>query len=261
MGSRWNWFILIPLSLFGCDRPALHPVAFQTLSKDHPALYSFIAWQKNRPEKSISFQPFSVSSQGDWNRVFDYMIKPMKPFSEIGTRLYYPPKTSATTDLNESTELISWDGYWAIKTYSIKTFADDLNNDTLVIRDTRNGDIEKVKVPSLSNGEMFPLFWSPRQPLFYFMTSVGDDNGRSLELWEYDLNKKVFLNIGDTNGDAYMSPDGAWIVWETGPTFNTPPLNKPYHSVWLCAYDVVKKANYQLTGGPSISFFQEWKTP
>lgn len=260
MSSRWNWFILIPLALLSCDRPALHPVAFHELYKDQAVLYPFFAWENNQPEQP-TFQPFSISVKGEMVRIFDFTLKPIKSFSEIGTRLYYPSRKSTNADLNESEELISLDGNWTIKTYSIKTFADDLNNDTLVIRDTRDGQVEKVKVPSLSNGEMFPLFWNPRQPLFYFMTSVGDDNGRSLELWEYDLNKKIFLNIGDTNGDAYMSPDGAWIVWETGPTFSAPPLNKPYHSVWLCAYDIVKKVNYQLTGGPSISFFQDWKTP
>jgi hypothetical protein len=261
MNSRWYRFILLPLVLLGCYRPALHPVVFHDLSQDHPVLSSFIAWQSTQPEEPNSFQAFSEGSNGKLSRIFDYSAKPLKPFSEIGTRLYYPPKTSASADLNESTELVSADENWAIKTYSIKTFADDLNNDTLVIRNIQNGQVEKVKVPSLSNGEMFPLFWNPRQALFYFMTSVGDDNGRSLELWEYDLNKKVFLNIGDTNGDAYMSPDGAWVAWETGPTFKTPPLKKPYHSVWLCAYDTVKKANYQLTDGPTISFFQRWETP
>lgn len=261
MGSGRHWFILLTFVLLGCDRPALHPVAFHDLSQDHLALSSFISWQNDKPEESNSFRAFSVVSNGKSSRIFDYTVKPLRLFSEIGTRLYYPPKTSASTDLNESAELVSPDGNWAIKTYSIKTFADDLNNNTLVIRNTGNRQTEKVKVPSLSNGEMFPLFWNPRGALFYFMTSVGDDNGRSLELWEYDLNTRIFLNVGDTNGDAYISPDGAWIVWETGPTFKAPPLKKPYHSVWLCAYDTVKKANYQLTEGSSISFFQRWQTP
>ncbi|HTA76198.1 MAG TPA: hypothetical protein VK791_03455 [bacterium] len=259
MGSGRYWFILLIFVLLGCDRPALHPVAFHDLSKDHPALYSFAVWQNIEPAET--YQLFQVDHGGKWKRLPGPYEKPIRSFSEIAMRLFYPEKATGQTDLNESKEIVSPDGYWAIKTYSIKTFADDLNNDTLVIRNTRSEQVEKVKVPSLSNGEMFPLFWNPRELLFYFMTSVGDDNGRSLELWEYDLNKKVFLNVGDTNGDAYMSPDGAWIVWETGPTFDPAASKELGHQVWLCAYDTTKKANYQLTRGLSVSFFQQWEKP
>jgi hypothetical protein len=129
-----------------------------------------------------------------------------------------------------------------------------------VIRNARNKNSEKVKVPALSNGEMWPLFWHPQQPLFYFMVRVGEENVRSLELWECDVAKKTFENIGDTNGHAFLSPDGRWIVWETGPISDDCGLKPPLHCVLLRAYDTQKKVNYQLTKSPSLSAFHRWKT-
>ncbi len=93
------------------------------------------------------------------------------------------------------------------------------------------------------------------------MANIGDDTGRSLQLWEYDLGDGRFRNIGDTNGDAFISPDGSWIIWETGPTSDMCHLKPPLHCVFLCAYDTARKANYQITTGPCISFFQRWKEP
>jgi hypothetical protein len=108
---------------------------------------------------------------------------------------------------------------------------------------------------------MFPAFWNPESSLFYFMVCVGDDSERSLELWEYDLVHHHLTNIGDTNGHAFISPDGRWVVWETGYYLNPGGLNPPIHSGLICLYETDKKLDYQLTHGPVTSFFQKWKAP
>ena len=179
---------------------------------------------------------------------------------EAGKQLFNPDKSKTGIGLDESPEFNSPNSQWFVKTYSIKTFADDLDNTYLVIRDAQSKNSEKIKVPALSDGEMWPLFWHPQKPLFYFMVRVGEGDIHSLELWEYDVVKKSFENIGDTNGHAFVSPNGNWIVWETGPMLDDCRLNPSLHCVLLRAYDTQEKVNYQLTKSPSVSAFHRWKT-
>jgi hypothetical protein len=210
-------FIMLAV-LSSCDHSAINSVPFRDLSEDQPTLIPFFAWKNSEPEKGNKFHAILIGEKGEVEKLSNFNEKPLRPFNQVGSRLFYPQKTLTGNDLKESPELISPNGKLAVKTSSVKTFADDLDNEQLLIRDTARGYVKKVTVPALSNGEMWPLFWHTREEKIYFMVSVGDDKGRSLQLWEYDLTNGFFQNIGDTNGDAFMSPDGGWIIWETGPT-------------------------------------------
>jgi hypothetical protein len=252
---------LLVVGSIGCNHIYINPVPFRNLSEDRPSLPGFYAWETSDPDKNDTFQLFLINEKGNLKKVPAAREKPSRPFNQIGARLFYPEKASATNDLNESPEIISVDGQWAVKTSSVKTFADDLDNDHLIVRNTAKGILKEVTVPALSNGVMIPLFWHPQKAVVYFMVSVGDDTGRSLQLWEYDLTSERFQNIGDTNGDAFINRDGSWIIWETGPTLDKGHLKPPFHCVALCAYDTTRKINYQLTTDQSIAFFQRWTVP
>ena len=163
--------------------------------------------------------------------------------------------------MNESLEMASTDGRWVVKTYSVKTFADDLDNAYLLVRPANGGNSKKLKILAQSNGEMRPLFWHPQKPLFYFTLTVGEGIQHSYELWEYNALDDTFENVGDTNGDIYLSPDGHWILWETGLFVDSGQIKPPLHSGLLCIYNIDKKINYQLVSGLSLSAFQRWKNP
>jgi hypothetical protein len=256
-----KFLVLLSVISLGCDHSDRNYVPYRDLVEDQSSLPAFYMWENSNPGKADSFQPLLVDEKGNLGMASGFKEKPSKSFNQVGTRLFYPPKASAVSDLKESPESVSPDGKWAVKTSSVKTFADDLDNDHLIVRETATGATKEVMVPALSNGEMWPLFWHPQKALIYFMVSIGDDKGRSLQLWEYDLAGGRFRNIGDTDGDAFISPDGSWIIWETGPTSDMCHLKQGLHCVFLCGYDTIRKANYQITTGPSISFFQRWKAP
>lgn len=265
-GSKY-FLLLLALLVSGCSNyPELHPVPFRRLSE---SLVPFPLFYACAVPKSISeaYGLYAVDEKGKWTdapKTAKTPKAPRRPFGSI-RNLFYPKTANARKNMDESQELDSPDRGYGISTYSIKTFADDLDNAYLEIQDHRTKKTEKVMVPALCNGEMFPLFWHPQKDLFYFMVSVGDDKGRSLELWEYDLDARKFQNIGDTNGDAYINKDGSWILWETGPTFhrtfpfevvNQVPVSG---GVLICAYDTLNKANYQMSRDYFDAFFQDWR--
>jgi hypothetical protein len=247
------------IQLGGCYRISITPVSFHNLSDDRPSLPAFYAFKNKDPQNSGSFNPYLFNEKGIWESAPRFVESPFRPLNRVGVSLFYPAETSANPNLDESPEIISADKRWAAKTFGVKTFNDDLDNDHLIIRDVDKGYVKKITVPALSNGEMWPLFWHPGRPIVFFMVTVGDTTGHSLELWEYDVANGIFQNIGDTNGDVYLSHDGKWIMWETGPFGDNCHLNPPLHCVLLCAYSIEKKVNYRLTEGPSISAFQCWK--
>jgi hypothetical protein len=257
-GSRYFLLLVAFFTPLGCDYPELHPAPFHRISESQISFPLFYAWILSSPLSS-SFGFFAVDEKGQWKRALNPPLKPLKPFGKLGG-LFYPKTANARKNMDESLEFASPDRRYSIWTYSIKTFADDLDNAYLEIRDGGTGKVEKVMVPALCNGEMFPAFWHPQKHLFYFMVSVGDEKGRSLELWEYDLEARKFRNIGDTNGDAYINNDGAWVVWETGPTFRSNGSVPVSRYTLLCAYDTAQKANYQLTESQTTAFFQGWKS-
>lgn len=247
------------IQLVGCNRVSITPVPFHNLSDDHPSLPAFYAFESKNLLNPNSFNAYLFNEKGAWESAPRFKELPIRPLELVGNRLFYPDEASANHDLDESKEIISADKRWGVKTLGVKTFNDDLDNDHLIIRDVDKGYVRKITVPALSNGEMWPLFWHPEKPIIFFMVTVGDTIGHSLELWEYDVADGVFQNIGDSNGDVYLSPDGKWILWETGPFGDNCHLKPPLHCVLICAYSIEKKVNYRLTEGPSISTFQRWK--
>lgn len=251
--------VFLSVLCFGCSNLAIESVPFRDLFKDKPALPAFYLWVNEKPENGGSFKPFLINEKGERSNASSFREKPSKPLTEFGKRLFYPANAGVGNGLDESKELLSPDGKLAAKTYSIKTFADDLNNAYLMLRDVKRGNEKKVRVPAQSNGQMFPLFWHTQKSLLYFMTTVGEGEKHSLELWEYDTVDGLFRNIGDTNGDIFLSPDGKWIVWETGLWMDPNRSKLPIHSVLLCAYSVEKKVNYRLTDGLSACAFHRWK--
>jgi hypothetical protein len=257
--KRVSFLLGLLILLGGCNRISITPVSFRDLSDDHPSLPAFYAFENKNPQNSGSFKPYLFNEKGVWEPAPTFKELPIRSLDLAGDRLFYPDEASANHNLDESSEIISADKRWAAKTFGVKTLNDDLDNDHLIIRDVDKGYVRKISVPALSNGEMWPLFWHPKKPIVFFMVTVGDTTGHSLELWEYDVANGIFQNIGDTNGDAYLSPDGKWILWETGPFGDNCHLNPPLHCVLLCAYSIEKKVNYRLTEGPSISAFQRWK--
>jgi len=254
-------FLLAFLSIFGfgCERLSFDSVPIKNTFPSNFNCFPFYAYKNQKPEDAKGFRAFLFDEKGNWSEDRSFHEKPLKPFLEVGAQLFYPTNASTGMDLNESREIFSTDKQWAAKTYSIKTFADDLDNAYLVVRHLSDGNFKKMKVPAQSNGAMWPLFWHPQKPILYFMVTTGDTTGRSLELWECDVVRGVFQNVGNTNGDVYLSPDGRWILWETGPYLDSCHLKSPLHCVLLCAYDIEKKVNYRLTDRPSISLFQRWK--
>lgn len=254
-------FVIPLLTGLGCERLAKEPVSFRDVTLDQPSIPAFYAWKNENPEKVNSFDSFLVDKKANWNTVSSSKENPRKPFAEIGKRLFNPETSTGGGALNESLEMASPNGQWVVKTYSIKTFADDLDNSFLIIRQAGNNNSKKLKVRAQSNGEMRPLFWHPRKPLFYFTLTVGEGIRHSYELWEYNAADDTFQNIGDTNGDIYLSPEGDWLLWETGLFLEPGRIKPPLHSGLICIYNIDKKINYQLVFGPFLSAFQRWKNP
>jgi hypothetical protein len=243
----------------GCGRFSITPVSFVDLNKSQVKVPQLLISQIQGLPNSPSEHFFLVDESGSLTSA-PYTSKFKSDLSkELGIKLFYPSTSSKHKTLDESLESFSPNGQSAIKTYGIKTFNDDLDNAYLIYRNLQSGGLKKIKVPALSNGEMYPVFWHPNSKLFYFMVCVGVDNNRSLELWEYDLVDNRLLEIGDTNGHVFISPNGQWIVWETGSFLNPSGLKPPLHSGLICLYETGNKINYQLTQGSVISYFKEWK--
>jgi len=155
-------------------------------------------------------------------------------------------------------EVVSPNGRWGVKTVGVLTFADDLNNVFLDVRDIKKDHKIKKRIPANSMGTMYPLFWHPTSRWFYFMVMMGREQDRSFGLWQYDVAGKDFVFIGETDGRAFLSPDGEWLVWETGRLMDRHWPDDKRVSIQIMAFHISESVSYRITNNDAIHLFHGW---
>ncbi len=173
--------------------------------------------------------------------------------------IFWPEAGYSSGKVGKSVEIVSPNGRWGIKTEGVLTFADDLNNVFLVVRDIKTDRVIKKAIPANSMGTMYPLFWHPTSRWFYFMVMMGNEKDRSFGLWQYDLVGKGFVFIGETDGRAFLAPDGKWLIWETGRLMDEHPPGDGRISIQIMAFHIVEGVSYRITTADAIHLFCEWK--
>ncbi|GEM_PF-2780017 len=198
-----------------------------------------------------------IGPKGDIRRSPKKVVPRFDPHA-ASAGIFWPDNDNSGSDLIESKEVPSPDGRWVVKTHGIKTFADDLKNAYLVVADKTKGLTSKVQIPTNSMGTLWPLFWHPKGRLFYFMVMKGEVRSRTFGLWQYDAEKRSFRNIGTTDGRAFLSPDGDWLVWETGLLADECDTSMIHKDIHLVAYHIPDDVNYRLTAGGTKDLFHDW---
>jgi len=219
----------------------------------------FYFWQKDKVLNS--YRPYIFESNGTYGAVHPFKETPRFDQKDASNGIFWPNSKYSGKALEESNEVVSPDGRWAIKTYGIKTFADDLNNAFLIVRNAQNNRSIKIKIPANSMGTLYPLYWHPTSRTFYFMVMKGEVASRTFGLWQYDPAQRTFCNIGTTDGRAFLSPDGDWIIWETGLLSDECDSSAIHHLIHLMAYRISENINYRLTAHPSMNLFHGWACP
>jgi len=92
---------------------------------------------------------------------------------------------------------------------------------------------------------------------FYFLMTCCSNTDRVYELFQYDPNSSEILKIGYTNGNVFPSPDGRWLVWETG-RWSGELNGKTYWRTNLVAYDMQEQVNFIVTEGTELDLFNTW---
>jgi hypothetical protein len=225
----------------------------------HANFPPFYFWQKAKV--SGSYRPFILESDGTYEAAPHFKEIPQFDQKDASVGIFWPDSKYSGKALEESIEVISPDGRWSIKTYGIKTFADDLNNTHLIVRDFMKDTTFQIKIPTHSMGTLYPLFWHPTSRTFYFMVMKGEVASRTFGLWQYDPVQRTFCNIGTTDGRAFLSPDGEWIVWETGLLSDECDSPVIHHIIQLMAYHISESISYQLTKNQSMNLFHGWTYP
>jgi hypothetical protein len=219
----------------------------------------FFFWRKD--QASDTYKPYILESNGTHEAVHPFKEIPRFEQKDASDGIFWPDSKYSGKSLEESSEVISPDRRWSIKTYGIKTFADDLNNSFLIVRNTLNNRSIKIKIPANSMGTLYPLYWHPTSRTFYFMVMKGEVAIRTFGLWQYDPIQRAFCNIGTTDGRAFLSPDGDWIIWETGLLSDECDSSTIHHFIHLMAYRISENINYRLTAHPSKNPFHSWTYP
>ena len=164
--------------------------------------------------------------------------------------------TSGSLGLNEG--IPSPDGRWSIRVETVRTFSEDLKNVWLEVSDAKSRSSERTVVPGHSLGEACGLFWD-RTGHFYLLNLTGPEGRRSYRLIRFDPNQDSFSAIGISDGRAFLSPNGSWIVWETGQTPSPASREVTFHIGTLIGYETSKNENFYLTDQKVQAYFDHWQ--
>jgi len=205
------------------------------------------------------YKPFLMKKDGTVKKALISKERSKIRFESGSSGAFLPSGELRGNDLNRSREVISSDGKWSVRFYWNMTYANDENNIQLIVKEIEKNREEKISVPTSSEGYVYPVIWSEKRDLFYFLIEEGDTTDRSFGLWQYSVENKSFCYVGMTDGRFFLSSDGKWIVWETGRALDRSGPGYPNYSVNLVLFDIVREKNYQLTEGKSVNLFDHWK--
>ena len=164
--------------------------------------------------------------------------------------------SSGSLGLNEG--IPSPDGRWSIRVGTVRTFSEDLKNVWLEVSDTKSRSSKRTVVPGHSLGEECGLFWD-HSGYFYLLNLTGPENARSYRLVQFDPNQETFKSIGISNGRAFMSPDGDWIIWETGKLSEMAGRGTAIKAGTIIVYDITQNNNFIVMAFSALGFFNQWK--
>lgn len=258
-----KFFSLYFLLLFGplnVNAEILGPVPLGDFKSILVEIYPFCFWKMQYPAKNQGkYEPFLIDEKGRIKRLSHFNGKANVDL-KMGKFDVFPPDDSLRGGgLNQSKEVVSPDGKWSVKFHWDMTFANDEKNIQIIEKNIETGREEKEIVPASSMGVVYPSCWNCRKGIFYFLVEMGGAKDKSFNLWQYDIKNKSFCCIGITDGRFFLSPDGKWIVWETGRLDQQSQKDNEMFCVQLVLFNVQNGKNYRLTEGKSVNLFDHWE--
>jgi hypothetical protein len=263
MKKNRKFFSLCYLLLFGplnVNAEILGPVPLGDFKSISAEIYPFCFWRMEYRGKSEGkYEPLIIDEKGSIKHPSHFSGKANVDLKMGKLDVFPPSDLLRGGDLNQSKEVISPDGKWSVKFHWDMTFADDEKNIQIIVKDIETGREEKEIVPTSSMGVVYPSCWNFPKDIFYFLVEMGGANDKSFNLWQYDLKNKSFCCIGITDGRFFLSPDGKWIVWETGRLAQQGRKDNEIFYAQLVLFNVQNGKNYRLTEGKSVNLFDHWE--